>query len=160
MKDVVVAKGAEPFILESLGQLKYVMNDRSTDVRTTFYDVLFHWMTNMEIQSLRTVEYNFISFLLNGIADNDKDISEKCKAFLEEHGKRMKEALKLLGEEDGQEEEKDTKMDTNSEQIDWKKRDQFKILSFKEQYRGKLNSSYTVKNWLWLTRAGAQIDDS
>ena len=69
------------------------MNDRSTDVRVAFYEVLSHWMTNMEIQSLRAVESHLILFLLNGLSDENKDISNKCKDFLEEHGKRMKEAL-------------------------------------------------------------------
>ena len=93
MKDIIVARGAEPFILDSLGQLKYSMNDRSTDVRTAFYEVLRFWMTNMEIQSLRDVEMHFVSFLLNGLSDENKEISDSCKDFLEEHGKRMKEAL-------------------------------------------------------------------
>ncbi len=46
---MVVARGAEPFILDSIPQLKFVMNDRSTDVRSVFFDVLFFWMKNMEI---------------------------------------------------------------------------------------------------------------
>lgn len=69
------------------------MNDRSQDVRTAFYEVLRHWMTNMELQSLRDVEHHLILFLLNGLSDENSDIAESCKVFLEEHGKRMKEAL-------------------------------------------------------------------
>jgi hypothetical protein len=38
--------------------------------------------------------------LLNGIADDKLDIGPKCADFLENHGKRMEEALKALGEED------------------------------------------------------------
>jgi hypothetical protein len=41
-----------------------------------------------------------VQFLLNGIADDKLDIGPKCSAFLEEHGKRMEEALKILGEEE------------------------------------------------------------
>ena len=69
------------------------MNDRSQDVRTTFYDVLCHWMTNMELQSLRDSETYFVLFLLNGLSDDNENIRNKCQTFLEEHGKRMKEAL-------------------------------------------------------------------
>ena len=76
------------------------MNDRSQDVRATFYEVLFHWMTQMELHFLRQYEADFIQFLLNGIADDKLDIGPKCTLFLENHGKRMEEALKALGDED------------------------------------------------------------
>jgi hypothetical protein len=42
--------------------------------------------------------------LLNGIADEVLDISPQCIAFLDDHGKRMKDALKQLGDEDMEEE--------------------------------------------------------
>ena len=42
---------------------------------------------------------------MNGIAEDKLDIGKKCIVFLEEHGLRMKEALKALGEEDDVEEE-------------------------------------------------------
>lgn len=38
LQDVLVCKGAEPFLEDALPQLKYAMNDRSHDVRATFYD--------------------------------------------------------------------------------------------------------------------------
>ena len=69
MQDVIVARGAERFIEDALAQLKFSMNDRSADVRAVFYNVLQHWMTHMDIQSLRVFEDSFILFLLNGIAD-------------------------------------------------------------------------------------------
>jgi hypothetical protein len=37
--------------------------------------------------------------LLNGIADENLEISNKCKKLLDEHGKNMKDALIQLGEE-------------------------------------------------------------
>ena len=37
--------------------------------------------------------------LLNGISDEVLDISPQCIAFLEDHGKRMKEALVATGDE-------------------------------------------------------------
>ena len=78
------------------------MNDRSQDVRKVFYEVVRHWMINMEIQSLKKYEANFLLFLLNGIADENQDVARGCEKFLEEHGKRMTEALKALGDlEDG-----------------------------------------------------------
>ena len=40
MQDVICAKNAEPFLQESIKVLKQIMNDRSTDVRTTFYQVV------------------------------------------------------------------------------------------------------------------------
>lgn len=41
-----------------------------------------------------------ILFLLNGISDDNQDIAQGCIQFLEEHGKRMREALRALGDED------------------------------------------------------------
>ena len=76
LKDVFVARGAEPFITESLGQLKYSQNDRSSDVRSIFYETLRYWMTNMEISSLRAVESHLILFLLNGLSDENKEVNE------------------------------------------------------------------------------------
>lgn len=70
------------------------MNDKSQDVRLKFYSVVKHWMVNMEIQSLKNFEANFILFLINGIADENKDIQAGCIEFLEEHGNRMRDALK------------------------------------------------------------------
>jgi hypothetical protein len=40
LKDVVVARNAEITIADSMQQLKFVMNDRSQDVRATFFEVL------------------------------------------------------------------------------------------------------------------------
>ena len=50
--------------------------------------------------------------LLNGISDEVLDISPQCIGFIDEHGKRMKDALKQLGEEEPEEveEEKPTKI--------------------------------------------------
>jgi hypothetical protein len=69
------------------------MNDRSQDVRKTFYEVLQNWMTKMELSSLRVNEKNFILFLLNGLSDDCEEINLQCKDFLEIHGGRMREAL-------------------------------------------------------------------
>ena len=100
LQEVVCARNAEPFLNDSIPVLRQIMNDRSQDVRINFYNVIKHWMTKMEIMSLRSYESHFILFLLNGIADENQDIAQGCVSFLEEHGKRMKEALQALGEED------------------------------------------------------------
>ncbi len=76
------------------------MNDKSQDVRTTFYTVVKHWMVKMDIQSIRHFESHFILFLLNGVADENKEIASGCIEFLEAHGNRMRDALKQLGEDD------------------------------------------------------------
>jgi len=57
--------------------------------------------------------------LLNGIADDKLDIGPKCIKFLEEHGVRMKEALKAMGECDDDEEE----VEENIEKVKFNKRD-------------------------------------
>lgn len=80
IKDVIVCKGAEQFLEEELPQFKYMMNDRSNDVRTTFYDnVLRHWLDKMEIHSLIKYEHHFILYLLNGMSDEVPEIRENCK---------------------------------------------------------------------------------
>ena len=108
LKDVLPCKGAEPFMDgATIAQLKFSMNDRSQDVRAEFYQVLFHWMTAMDIYWLRAYEEHFVQFLLNGIADDKLDIGPKCIRFLEDHGKRMQAALKALGD--------DEEMDAESE---------------------------------------------
>lgn len=76
------------------------MNDRSTDVRTRFYSVVRHWMTKMEVKSLRSYEHHFILFLLNGISDDNADIAAQSIEFLEAHGKRMREVLRVLEEDE------------------------------------------------------------
>jgi hypothetical protein len=53
LKDVIVSRGAENFLSDAVAQLKFSMNDRSQDVRLTFYEVLRHWMKNMELTALR-----------------------------------------------------------------------------------------------------------
>lgn len=63
----------------------------------------------MEINSLRKYESHFVLFLLNGIADDNEDISKHCKEFLEKHGLRMRDALKQLGEEEDEQEEEESK---------------------------------------------------
>ena len=101
LKDVVVSKGAEPFLEDAIIQLKYSMNDRSQDVRLTFYnDVLQHWVNSMEINSLKHYDPTFVLFLLNGVTDEYTEIQNKCILLLEEHGRNMREALIHLGEED------------------------------------------------------------
>jgi hypothetical protein len=46
----------------------------------------------MDYNALKQFESNFILFLLNGAADENKEISQGCIAFLEEHGNRMRDA--------------------------------------------------------------------
>lgn len=101
LKDVLACKGAEPYLQgQTMAQLRYTMNDRSQDVRAQFYEVLFHWMQKIEIHFLRQYEADFVQFLLNGVAEENLDVSPKCIKFLEEHGLRMKEALIALGDEE------------------------------------------------------------
>jgi D-ribose pyranose/furanose isomerase RbsD len=55
--------------------------------------------------------------LLNGISDDKLDISPKCIKFLDEHGLRMRDALKQLGEyEEEEEEQEDVAMEPVKEQ--------------------------------------------
>ena len=70
MRDVLVTRGAEPFIEDALTQLKFAMNDRSIDVRQTFYSqVMPKWITEMDINSLKVFDSSFVLFLLNGLSD-------------------------------------------------------------------------------------------
>lgn len=78
------------------------MNDRSQDVRATFYSVLKYWMVQMDYNAVKQFEANFILFLLNGAADENKEISSSCISFLEEHGNRMRDARRQLGDEDAE----------------------------------------------------------
>jgi hypothetical protein len=99
LADVFICKGAEPFLEDALQQLKFSQNDRSQDVRGTFYEVLKVWLTNMEIGYIRAYEHHLVLFMINGISDESKDISKACAAMLELHGTNMKQALIELGEE-------------------------------------------------------------
>lgn len=101
LRDVLCCKGAEVYMGEGpIVQLKFTMNDRSQDVRLEFYNVVFHWMKEMDIHYLKQFEADMAQFLLNGISDDKLDIGPTCIDFLEEHGKRMKEAMKALGEDE------------------------------------------------------------
>ena len=100
LQDVVICKNAEAFLADSIKALRQTMNDRSSDVRVRFYSVVRHWMTKMEVKSLRGFEHHFILFLLNGIADENQEISAQSIEFLEAHGKRMKEVLQVLEEDE------------------------------------------------------------
>ena len=63
-------------------------------MRLTFYDsVMRHWLTSVEIHSLRKFEHHFVLYLLNGLADEIPEIAKVSKELLEEHGKTMREAL-------------------------------------------------------------------
>lgn len=94
LRDVLVTKGAEQFIEDAIVQLKFSINDRSIDVRQTFYSqVLPKWITEMEINSLKLYDAALVLFLLNGLSDESEEISRKCKEMLEEHGRQMREAL-------------------------------------------------------------------
>lgn len=54
----------------------------------------------MDYNAIKQFEANFILFLLNGAADENKEISQGCISFLEEHGNRMRDARRQLGDED------------------------------------------------------------
>jgi hypothetical protein len=99
LEDIIIANGAEAFLVETFGQLRYTMNDRSQDVRKTFYAVLEAWMTKMELTAMRQYEHHFIIYLLNGLSDDCPEINASCRNFLEVHGARMKETLQVLGKE-------------------------------------------------------------
>ena len=63
--------------------------------------MLDHWLNNMEINSLKAFDATLVLFLLNGISDDNTEISKKCLGMLEDHGKAMREALVELGDEEG-----------------------------------------------------------
>lgn len=79
--------------------MKFTCNDRSGDVRKTFYQTVRHWLTSMELQAVRTYEKHLVLFLLNGVSDDQEEIRTLCTDTLETHGKNMEEALKALEEE-------------------------------------------------------------
>ena len=95
----MVARGAELFLQDCIGQLKFSMNDRSVDVRRSFFEVVQYWMTHMDINAIKMFEADFVLILLNGVADEQEEVSTACKCFLEDHGNRMRDALKQLGED-------------------------------------------------------------
>ena len=79
LKDVCVCKGAETHTDLCLRQLIFNANDRTLDVRKVLYfDVLPHWLTEMELTCLRVFEKDFLQLLLNGMADEQSEISQKC----------------------------------------------------------------------------------
>ena len=53
----------------------------------------------MDINAIKMFESDFVLILLNGVADEQEEISSVCKSFLEDHGNRMRDALKQLGED-------------------------------------------------------------
>ena len=76
------------------------MNDRSLDVRATFYkEVVRHWISSMELSSLRQYDPTFVLFLLNGATDENPEIAQTCVLLLEDHGRAMRDALAQLGED-------------------------------------------------------------
>lgn len=85
-----------------------------------FLEVLPHWLSEMELGCLKIFERDFIQLLLNGISDENEEISKVAIETLDKHGKMMKEALVALGEEEpgystskkGVAAEEDSKMDT------------------------------------------------
>lgn len=62
-------------------------------------------MQKIEVHYLKAYEADFVQFLLNGIADDKLDIGPKCIQFLDEHGIRMREALKVMGEDEDDKED-------------------------------------------------------
>ena len=96
----MACRGAENFLDDALPQLKYVMNDRSQDVRLTFYEqVMRHWLTSMEIHALIKYEHHLVLYLLNGLSDEIPEISKAAREMLESHGHNMHDALIQMGEE-------------------------------------------------------------
>ena len=117
LQDVLACRGAELFLEDALPQLKFAMNDRSQDVRATFYDlVLRHWLTNIEIHSLMKYEHHFVLVLLNGLSDEIPEISMAAKDMLETHGRNMKDALIQMGEEKA-DDDGDEKMSIDGQQM-------------------------------------------
>ena len=56
--------------------MKFAVNDRSIDVRQTFYShVLPKWITEMDINSLKIFDSAFVLFLLNGLSDESEEIA-------------------------------------------------------------------------------------
>lgn len=47
----------------------------------------------MDINAIKIFENEFVLILLNGVADEQEEIRQMCEPFLEEHGRRMRDAL-------------------------------------------------------------------
>ena len=93
LKQVIIAKNAEPFLEDALAQLKLTANDRSPDVKKTLYDMVEFWFTNLETASLITFEKDLLLLMINGVADEKEETSQSCIAVIETHGKNMREYL-------------------------------------------------------------------
>lgn len=113
LKDVLVARNAELYLQDCMKQLRFIMNDRSADVRRTFYEVVEHWLINMDLNAIKVFEGDFVLCLLNGVSDEQEEIASLAKRLLDDHGKRMKDALTQLGELEPEKEK-----NTDSDMID------------------------------------------
>lgn len=54
----------------------------------------------MDINAIKVFEGDFVLCLLNGVADEQEEVRDLATKLLHDHGKRMKEALSVLGELD------------------------------------------------------------
>ena len=79
--------------------LRYLPNDKNSDVRMAFYSVIYKIMVNMKIIYLRKYEHNIVLYLMNGLSDERDDIKKEAYQYIEKAGKYREKLASELEEE-------------------------------------------------------------
>lgn len=79
-------EGSGKFFEDSLVFLKKMTNDKNIDVRKSFYHSTYNLLLNFNIMLLNKFEHHLVIFLLNGLSDENLEVSNTSKEFLEKAG--------------------------------------------------------------------------
>jgi len=79
-------EGSGKFFEDCLIFFKKMTNDKNIDVRKSFYQVTYNIILNFNVVLLNKFEHHLVIFLLNGISDENSDVSCISKEFLEKAG--------------------------------------------------------------------------
>jgi hypothetical protein len=82
----LITEGSGKFFEDALVPLRKVTNDKNSDVRKTLYQMTFNLISNFNILFLNKFEHHLVIFLLNGLSDENQDISVVSKDLLEKAG--------------------------------------------------------------------------
>lgn len=101
MGEVLLCENAGKNFEDCIIRFKALSIDKNSEVRKTFYAVMFRLITNFNTIYLKKYEHNLVIFLMNGLNDEKEDIIKNCFNFIEEAGiYRKKLAIEIDGEID------------------------------------------------------------
>ena len=99
MGELLLTREAGYHLKEVMLNFKIIVNDKTSEVRKSTYQIVGKLLNQFSPSLLREFESDLVQLLLNGLSDDNEEIIKVCQNLIEEVGQNIK-ALEADGMKD------------------------------------------------------------